>query len=125
VRLVVALSVAAALAVFLLYTSIAGGSTPSLRPSQLADHSGKVSLAGLVLGPVRGDEYGSGLRFRMRDIGGTATVAVVYKGSVPDLFRPGRDVSVGGTLRNGVFVAEPDSLVTKCPSKYAPKPKTS
>lgn len=124
-RLVVALSVAAALAVFLLYTSIAGGSTPSLRPSQLADHSGKVSLAGLVLGPVRGDEYGSGLRFRMRDIGGTATVAVVYKGSVPDLFRPGRDVSVRGTLRNGVFVAEPDSLVTKCPSKYAPKPKTS
>jgi cytochrome c-type biogenesis protein CcmE len=125
VRLVVALSVAAALAVFLLYTSIAGGSTPSLRPSQLADHSGKVSLAGLVLGPVRGDEYGSGLRFHMRDIGGTATVAVVYKGSVPDLFRPGRDVSVRGTLRNGVFVAEPDSLVTKCPSKYAPKPKTS
>jgi cytochrome c-type biogenesis protein CcmE len=125
VRLVVALSVAAALAVFLLYTSIAGGSTPSLRPSQLADHSGKVSLAGLVLGPVRGDEYGSGLRFRMRDIGGTATVAIVYKGSVPDLFRPGRDVSVRGTLRNGVFVAEPDSLVTKCPSKYAPKPKTS
>jgi cytochrome c-type biogenesis protein CcmE len=125
VRLVVALSVAAALAVFLLYTSIAGGSTPSLRPSQLADHSGKVSLAGLVLGPVRGDEYGSGLRFHMRDIDGTATVAVVYKGSVPDLFRPGRDVSVRGTLRNGVFVAEPDSLVTKCPSKYAPKPKTS
>ena len=124
-RLVVALSVAAALAVFLLYTSIAGSSTPSLRPSQLADHSGKVSLAGLVLGPVRGDEYGSGLRFRMRDIGGTARVAVVYKGSVPDLFRPGRDVSVRGTLRNGVFVAEPDSLVTKCPSKYAPKPKTS
>jgi cytochrome c-type biogenesis protein CcmE len=125
VRLVVALSVAAALAVFLLYTSIAGGSTPSVRPSQLAGHSGKVSLAGLVLGPVRGDEYGSGLRFRMRDIRGTATVPVVYKGSVPDLFRPGRDVSVRGTLRNGVFVAEPDSLVTKCPSKYAPKPKTS
>jgi cytochrome c-type biogenesis protein CcmE len=125
VRLVIALSVAAALAVFLLYTSIAGGSTPSLRPSQLADHSGKVSLAGLVLAPVRGDEYGSGLHFRLRDIGGSATVPVVYKGSVPDLFRPGRDVSVRGTLRNGVFVAEPDSLVTKCPSKYAPKSKTS
>jgi cytochrome c-type biogenesis protein CcmE len=125
VRLVIALSVAAALAVFLLYTSIAGGSTPSLRPSQLAGHSGKVSLAGLVLAPVRGDEYGSGLHFRLRDIGGTVTVPVVYKGSVPDLFRPGRDVSVRGTLQNGVFVAEPDSLVTKCPSKYAPKSKTS
>jgi cytochrome c-type biogenesis protein CcmE len=125
VRLVIALSVAAALAVFLLYTSIAGGSTPSVRPSQLSHHSGKVSLAGLVLAPVSGDSYGAGMRFRLRDIGGTETVPVVYKGSVPDLFRPGRDVSVRGTLQNGVFVAEPDSLVTKCPSKYAPKSKTS
>jgi cytochrome c-type biogenesis protein CcmE len=116
--------VAAALAVFLLYTSLAGGSTPSLRPSQLADHRGTVSLAGLVLAPVNGDAQAGGLRFRIRDIGGTATVPVVYTGSVPDLFNPGRDVSVRGTLRNGVFVAERDSLVTKCPSKYAPKKAT-
>jgi cytochrome c-type biogenesis protein CcmE len=113
--------VAAALAVFLLYTSLAGGSTPSLRPSQLAGHGGTVSLAGLVLAPVKGDAQVGGLRFRIRDIGGAATVPVVYTGSVPDLFRPGRDVSVRGTFRNGVFVAERDSLVTKCPSKYAPK----
>jgi cytochrome c-type biogenesis protein CcmE len=119
-RLVIALSVAATLAVFLLYTSLAGGSTPSLRPSQLAAHSGTVSLAGLVLAPVSGDSEADGMRFRLRDIGGTTTVPVVYKGSVPDLFRPGRDVSVRGTLRNGVFIAERDSLVTKCPSKYAP-----
>jgi cytochrome c-type biogenesis protein CcmE len=112
--------VAATLAVFLLYTSLAGGSTPSLRPSQLAAHSGTVSLAGLVLAPISGDSEADGMRFRLRDIGGTATVPVVYKGSVPDLFRPGRDVSVRGTLRNGVFIAERDSLVTKCPSKYAP-----
>ena len=111
---------AATLAVFLLYTSLAGGSTPSLRPSQVAEHGGAVSLAGLVLAPVHGDAHASGLRFRLRDIGGTATVPVVYTGSVPDLFRPGRDVSVRGTYRNGIFVAERDSLVTKCPSKYAP-----
>jgi cytochrome c-type biogenesis protein CcmE len=120
-RLVIALSVAAALAVFLLYTSFAGGATPSLRPSQLADHPGKVSLAGLVVVPVTGDERGAGLRFRLRDIDGTATVPVVYRGSVPDLFRAGRHVYMRGELTNGVFVAEPDSLVTKCPSKYAPK----
>ena len=119
-RLVVALSVAAALAVFLLYTSLAGGSTPSLRPSQLAGHSGTVSLAGVVLAPVGGDAHEGGLRFRMKDIGGAQTVPVVYTGSVPDLFKPGRDVSVRGQMRNGVFVAERDSLVTKCPSKYAP-----
>jgi cytochrome c-type biogenesis protein CcmE len=118
---VIALSVAAALAVFLLYTSLAGGSTPSLRPSQLAEHSGTVSLAGLVLAPVRSDDEAGIVRFRVRDIGGTATVPVVYTGSIPDLFRAGRDVSVRGTLKNGVFVAERDSLVTKCPSKYAPK----
>jgi cytochrome c-type biogenesis protein CcmE len=120
-RLVVALSVAAVLAVFLLYTSFAGGATPSLRPSQLADHPGDVSLAGRVVGPVSGDAHGSGLRFTLRDIDGTATVPVVYTGSVPDLFQVGRHVYMRGELRDGVFVAERDSLVTKCPSKYAAK----
>jgi cytochrome c-type biogenesis protein CcmE len=118
---VIALSVAAALAVFLLYTSIAGGGTPSLRPSSLASHTGKVSVAGRVLKPVTGDAHGAGLRFRLRDVKGTATVPVVYTGSVPDLFRAGRDIVVEGHLRNGVFVAIPGTLVTKCPSKYTPK----
>jgi cytochrome c-type biogenesis protein CcmE len=120
-RLVIALSVAAVLAVFLLYTSLAGGATPSLRPSQLADHPGDVSLAGLVVGRVRGDARGEGLRFTLRDIDGTATVPVLYTGSVPDLFRTGRHVYMRGELQKGLFVAERDSLVTKCPSKYAPK----
>jgi cytochrome c-type biogenesis protein CcmE len=120
-RLVVALSIAAVLAVFLLYTSFAGGATPSLRPSQLADHPGDVSLAGRVVGPVEGDARGGGLRFTLRDIDGTATVPVVYTGSVPDLFEVGRHVYMRGELRNGLFIAEKDSLVTKCPSKYEPK----
>ena len=120
-RLVIALSVAAALAVFLLYTSIAGGGTPSLRPSTLAGHTGKVSLAGRVLRPVTGDAHGAGLRFRLRDVNGTATVSVVYKGNVPDLFKAGRDVVVQGHYANGVFMAIPGTLVTKCPSKYVPK----
>jgi cytochrome c-type biogenesis protein CcmE len=118
---VIALSVAAALAVFLLYTSIAGGGTPSLRPSTLAGHTGKVAVAGRVLTPVTGDAHAAGLRFRLRDVKGTATVPVVYKGSVPDLFRAGRDVVVEGRMRSGVFVAIPGTLVTKCPSKYTPK----
>jgi cytochrome c-type biogenesis protein CcmE len=118
---VVALSVAAVLAIFLLYSAIAGGGTPSLRPSSLEGRTGKVSLAGRVLGPVEGDAHGAGLRFRLRDVQGTATVPVVYKGSVPDLFRAGRDIVVDGKLQNGVFVAEPGTMVTKCPSKYTPK----
>jgi cytochrome c-type biogenesis protein CcmE len=121
-RLVVALSVAAVLAIFLLYTSIAGGGTPSLRPSQLAGHTGKVSLVGKVVGTPSGDAHAArGLRFTLRDVQGTATMPVVYHGTVPDLFRSGRDVVVDGHLRNGVFVAVPGSLLTKCPSKYSPK----
>jgi cytochrome c-type biogenesis protein CcmE len=121
-RLVIALSVAAVLAVFLLYASIAGGGTPALAPSELAGRTDKVSLGGKVVGPIRGDEYGSGLRFRLRDISGGSpeTVRVVYRGSVSDQFKIGRDVRLDGTLRNGTFVAVPGSLVTKCPSKYAP-----
>jgi cytochrome c-type biogenesis protein CcmE len=116
---VVALSVAAALAVFLLYTSIAGGTTPSLKPSQLAGHNGKVSVAGRVVGPVSGDAHVNGLRFGLRDVEGTARVQVVFRGSVPDLFRKGRDVVAVGRMQDGVFVAS--ELSTKCPSKYAPK----
>jgi cytochrome c-type biogenesis protein CcmE len=120
-RLVIALSIAAVLAVFLLYTSIAGGGTPSLAPSQLRGRTDEVSLAGRVIGPVTGDAHAGGMRFRLRDVEGTATVRVAYKGSVPDLFRPGRDIAVTGQLRNGTFVTSPGSMITKCPSKYSAK----
>ena len=46
-------------------------------------------------------------------------VTVLYKGSVPDMFRTGRDLVVTGTQRSdGVFVSKPGSMITKCPSKY-------
>jgi cytochrome c-type biogenesis protein CcmE len=122
VRLVLALSVAAVLAIFLLYVSIAGGRTPQLKPSKLAGHHGQVQLEARVAGPVTGAAYSrGGLHFRAADIGGTAKVPVVYHGSVPDLFKVGRHIAVNGRYTNGVFVAKRDSLVTKCPSKYAPK----
>jgi cytochrome c-type biogenesis protein CcmE len=121
-RLVVALSVAAVLAVFLLYTSIAGGGTPSLQPSQLPGHSGRVSLVGIVVGPITGDAHQkTGLHFRLRDRKSTASTRVVYRGSVPDLFRVGREVVVEGRMGTESFVAVPNTLVTKCPSKYSPK----
>ena len=95
----IALSVAAALAVFLLYASVAGGGTPSLAPSELDGRTDRVALAGKVVGRVTGDAHAGGLRFVLRDVEGKATVPVVYKGSVPDLFRVGRDVHVEGQLR--------------------------
>ena len=122
VRLVVALSVSAQLAVFLLYTSVAGKATPSLSPSQLAGHHGLVTLAGVVVGPTRGNAHDTPLRFRLRDISGRGTaVPVAYRGEVPDLFQPGRHVLLRGRLRAATFVAVPDSLVTKCPSRYVAK----
>jgi cytochrome c-type biogenesis protein CcmE len=124
VRLALALSIAALLAVFLLYTSIAGGGTPSLRPSQLLanNHDGKrVTLSGKVIGTPTGNAEERGLRFRLRDVKGAESVAVVYRGAVPDLFRTGRDISVDGRLKNGTFMGVKNTLVTKCPSKYSPK----
>jgi cytochrome c-type biogenesis protein CcmE len=119
-RLVIALAVAAMLAVFLVYTSIAGG-TPQLRPSELNGRTGEVALVGKVVGRVTGDARGNGLRFRLRDVEGRSAVPVVYRGSVPDMFRTGRDISLKGELKNGTFVGKPGTLVTKCPSKYTDK----
>jgi cytochrome c-type biogenesis protein CcmE len=121
VRLVLALSVAAVLAVFLLYTSFAGGATTSLRPSQLAGHTDEVQLAGVVVGPITGDAHEGGLRFKLRDFDGPTEVDVVYTGSTPDPFGVDKHIFLRGQLENGIFVGVKDSLVTKCPSKYAPK----
>jgi cytochrome c-type biogenesis protein CcmE len=50
---------------------------------------------------------------------------VTYTGVVPDPFREGREVIVSGELKNGTFVAERDSLVTKCPSKFTNDERSS
>ena len=108
------------LAIFLLYVSVAGG-TPSIQPSQLPGHKGDVALVGKVSGSPAGDAQADGLRFRIRDVSGATSVPVVYTGSVPDMFKVGREVRVEGKLRDGVFIAKRDSLRTKCPSKYVAK----
>ncbi len=64
---------------------------------------------------------GDELRFRIRDRDGTASVPVRYGGVVPDPFREGREVIVKGELKDGTFVGQRDSLVTKCPSKFTKK----
>jgi cytochrome c-type biogenesis protein CcmE len=120
---VIALSVAAALAIFVVYTALAGNGVADVRPSTLAGHSGNVSLAGRVVGKTQGNAHThGGLRFRLEDIGHAtpARVAVVYHGSVPDQFKSGAELVVQGALRNGVFIATRGSMITKCPDHYAP-----
>jgi cytochrome c-type biogenesis protein CcmE len=115
IRLVVALGAAACLAAALVYTSFSA-SSEAAKPSELRegrsyDLTGKVVRDSIT---HRGDE----LRFEIRDRDGTASVPVVYTGVVPDPFREGREVIISGELSRGTFVAERDSLVTKCPSKF-------
>lgn len=118
-RLAVLLSVSLMLAAALVYTSFSAA-TETREPSEVlasAEQGRSYELTGRVVdGSVdRGDDV---LRFRIRDRGGTESVPVEYTGAVPDPFREGREVIVTGVLRDGVFVAERDSLVTKCPSKF-------
>jgi cytochrome c-type biogenesis protein CcmE len=120
-RLVIALVVASLLAVFLVYQGFVSAGTLLVSVSQLkTDRDGaahkKVNLTGVVVSASGTD---SPLRFVLRDDSSPTTVPVSYTGSVPDAFKPTRHVIVTGRMEGGVFVGEPDSLLTKCPSKYS------
>jgi cytochrome c-type biogenesis protein CcmE len=123
---VIALSVAAALAIFVVYTALAGAGVAQLTPSTVSGAKGTVLLVGKVVGPVQ-QLNGGHRRFAVKDINGSnpARVYVDYSGSVPDLFGPKKDISVSGRMRNGSFAAQPGSLITKCPDHYAPAKKPS
>ena len=43
---------------------------------------------------------------------------VTYSGTVPDPFRGGREIILTGSVDSGTFVGEPETLITKCPSKF-------
>ncbi|MEA2428269.1 MAG: cytochrome c-type biosis protein CcmE [Thermoleophilaceae bacterium] len=122
IRLVVALTTAVLLAGALLYTSF-GSATAAVSPSQLlaSGGGGSYELTGKVVdGSIR-KQPGDGILFRVRDRTGTRSVPVTYHGLVSDTFRQGREVIVKGSLQNGVFEGQRDTLTTKCPSKFANK----
>jgi cytochrome c-type biogenesis protein CcmE len=118
IRLVVALSAAVLLAVGLIYTSFSA-SSEAKQPSDLLNASGgSYEMTGVVVpGSIHHD--GAGLNFRVADReDSTKSIPVRYRGEIPDPFRDGREVVVTGTVKDGTFMAERDSLITKCPSKY-------
>ena len=124
IRLVVALTAALLLAGALMYTSF-GSSTAAKEPSQVlaAGDGDRYELTGKVVpGSIRNE--GETLHFEVRDREGQASVPVAYEGVVSDTFRDGREVIVKGTLENGTFVGERDTLTTKCPSKFENKKST-
>jgi cytochrome c-type biogenesis protein CcmE len=122
IRLITTLAIALLLATALVYTSFTAStvaSTPSqllasAQPGKSYDLSGRVVTGSLV-------DHGQSFNFRVSDRNGGKSIPVTYSGTVPDPFREGREVIVSGVVRNGVFIGKPDSLITKCPSKFTNK----
>ncbi|MEA2473447.1 MAG: cytochrome c-type biosis protein CcmE [Thermoleophilaceae bacterium] len=129
IRLVVALTAAVLLGGALVYTSFSGASE-ARKPSQIvnakAGQSYKVT-GKVVNGSIRrvGGAEGETVYFRVRDRDGQVSVPVVYRGIVPDPFRDNREILLTGQMRDGTFVGQRDTLVTKCPSKFKNKPNGS
>jgi len=119
IRLVVALTAAVLLAVALVYTSFNAG-TEAREPSEVLA-AGPSAETYQITGEVEAyHRDGTDLRFDITDRDGSHSMPVAYTGVVPDPFREGREVIVTGHLDDGgTFMAEKDSLITKCPSKFA------
>ena len=119
IRLIVALSAAVLLAVALIYTSFSA-STEAKQPSDILSASPDQSyqMTGVVV-PDSIHHRGSQLDFRVADRDNSkASIPVRYSGEVPDPFADGREVIVTGKVEDGTFMAQRDSLITKCPSKF-------
>jgi cytochrome c-type biogenesis protein CcmE len=119
IRLVVALTTAVLLAAALVYTSFSA-SSEAKEPSQLigAAPGSTYDMTGKVV-PGSVHRKDGELLFRVVDReGGGPALPVSYRGTVPDPFRGGREIVLTGEVEGGTFVGEPDTLVTKCPSKF-------
>ncbi len=118
IRLGVALSVAVFLGVALVYVSFSAADETK-EPSQIltATPGQKFEMnAKVIPKSVRHD--GETLKFEVEDREGGGAMPVSYQGVVPDPFRGGREIVLTGAVENGTFVGEPESLITKCPSKF-------
>ena len=122
-RLSVALTAAVVLAAALVYVSFDSG-RDELTASQLltrAKPGTSYILAGTVLNGSIRHPSASSMTFRIRDPKQHVSVPVSYSGPVPDPFAQGRAVLVTvkeDGSRSAAFVGQPNSLTTKCPSKY-------
>jgi cytochrome c-type biogenesis protein CcmE len=118
-RLGAALGVAVLLGVALIYVSF-NASSQTAEPSQILSASPGQHFemnAKVVPGSIK--QHGQTIDFEVKDRSGSnETMPVTYTGSVPDPFRGGREIILTGAREDGTFVGEPESLITKCPSKF-------
>jgi cytochrome c-type biogenesis protein CcmE len=122
-RLIVTLGIALLLSTALIYTSFSA-STVAKTPSQLLASSTpgeSYQLTGKVVdGSVKKTD--DLLIFRVKDRAApedAQSILVKYTGTVPDPFKEGREVIVTGKVTGDEMVAKPNSLITKCPSKFS------
>jgi cytochrome c-type biogenesis protein CcmE len=129
-RFTIALTVAAVLGGCLLYFSIGGALQTYVSPSELLKSPpGQVYRLDALVAPqtlpnpqLQADSP-QGLQFWVQDKEDKAVrVKVAYTGEVPDAFKVGREVVLTGTRSGTTFVAQRDSMITMCPSKFVNKP---
>ncbi len=107
---------------YLVWASFSASFQYALTPTELiakqGEYAGKsAKVSGIV---EEGSIVFSGGEYRFNITDGSNKIAVHYnKGTVPNMFREGGDVVVGGTFSNGVFEAR--EVLAKCASKYVPK----
>lgn len=108
---------------YLIYSASGGSTQYYLTVSELRSHpaTGDVRVAGVVQDDVQKTDGGLRVTFTEKD--GTASMPVVYGGTLPDIFRPGITVVVEGQLgTDGIFHAQ--TLLAKCPSRFSTTPYT-
>lgn len=80
-----------------------------------------VRVAGVVQNDVQRTDGGLHVSFTEKD--GTSSMLVDYRGTLPDIFKPGITVVAEGRLgADGVFHAR--AVLAKCPSRFSTTPYT-
>ena len=122
IRWVVVALVVAACVGYLVYSASGSSSEYYLTVSELRSRqpaSQDVRVAGVVQNDVQRSEGGLHVQFTEKD--GTASVPVEYRGTLPDIFKPGITVVAEGRLgADGVFHAR--AVLAKCPSRFSTTP---
>lgn len=114
---VAVLSVAAILVMFALRDTVVFFHTPSDISEKKIPAGQRIRLGGLVADGSVKRGGGAEVEFAVTDT--LKTIAVAYKGILPDLFREGQGVVAEGKLTpQGVFVA--DSVLAKHDENYMP-----
>ena len=113
------LGVAAGLVLYAMNDTLVFFYSPSELLAKQVPPGRTLRIGGLVeTGSVARDADGTTVHFRVTDT--AKTVAVVYQGILPDLFREGQGVVAEGTMsQDGVFVAA--EVLAKHDENYMPK----